>query len=146
MAAPMGLAGPRLAAGEAIATSAVVLQAEATAMSAVAGLEAATATDVVADLEAVTALNAVVALEVEIVLKVAADLVAVTVSSAMGLRGIAATGLIPRGDPVAGLTALGVTIALIVVLVRIARTAVVVQLPVMAALQATPIVNRKLKA
>ena len=122
MAAPMGLAGPRLAAGEAIATSAV------------ADLEAATASNAVADLEAVTALNAVVALE------------AVTVSSAMGLRGIAATGLIPRVAPVAGLTALGVTIALIVVLVRIARTAVVVQLPVMAALQATPIVNRKLKA
>ena len=122
MAAPMGLAGPRLAAGEAIATSAV------------ADLEAATASNAVADLEAVTALNAV------------ADLVAVTVSSATGLRGIAATGLIPRVAPVAGLTALGVTIALIVVLVRIARTAVVVQLPVMAALQATPIVNRKLKA
>ena len=122
MAAPMGLAGPRLAAGEAIATSAV------------ADLEAVTALNAVADLEAATDLNAVVALE------------AVTVSSAMGLRGIAATGLIPRVAPVAGLTALGVTIALIVVLVRIARTAVVVQLPVMAALQATPIVNRKLKA
>ena len=122
MAAPMGLAGPRLAAGEAIATSAV------------AALEAATVLNAVAALEAATALNAVVALE------------AVTVSSAMGLRGIAATGLIPRVAPVAGLTALGVTIALIVVLVRIARTAVVVQLPVMAALQATPIVNRKLKA
>ena len=122
MAAPMGLAGPRLAAGEAIATSAV------------AALEAATASNAVAALEAATVLNAV------------ADLEAVTVSSAMGLRGIAATGLIPRVAPVAGLTALGVTIALIVVLVRIARTAVVVQLPVMAALQATPIVNRKLKA
>ena len=122
MAAPMGLAGPRLAAGEAIATSAV------------ADLEAVTVLNAVAALEAATALNAVVALE------------AVTVSSAMGLRGIAATGLIPRVDPVAGLTVLGVTIALIVVLVRIARTAVVVQLPVMAALQATPIVNRKLKA
>ena len=122
MAAPMGLAGPRLAAGE------------ATASNAVAVLEAATVLNAVADLEAATALNAVVALE------------AVTVSSAMGLRGIAATGLIPRVAPVAGLTALGVTIALIVVLVRIARTAVVVQLPVMAALQATPIVNRKLKA
>ena len=79
-------------------------------------------------------------------MKVAADLVAVTVSSAMGLRGIAATGLIPRGDPVAGLTALGVTIALIVVLVRIEQTAVVVQLPVTAALKASSIVNRKLKA
>ena len=122
MAAPMGLAGPRLAAGEAIATSAV------------ADLEAATVLNAVADLEAVTVLNAV------------ADLEAVTVSSAMGLRGIAATGLIPRVAPVAGLTALGVTIALIVVLVLIARTAVVVQLPVMVALQATPIVNRKLKA
>ena len=122
MAAPMGLAGPRLAAGEAIASNAV------------ADLEAVTVLNAVADLEAATALNAVVALE------------AVTVSSAMGLRGIAATGLIPRVAPVAGLTVLGVTIALIVVLVRIARTAVVVQLPVMAALQATPIVNRKLKA
>ena len=134
MAAPMGLAGPRLAAGEAIATSAVAALEAATASNAVAALEAATVLNAVADLEAATALNAVVALE------------AVTVSSAMGLRGIAATGLIPRVDPVAGLTVLGVTIALIVVLVRIARTAVVVQLPVMAALQATPIVNRKLKA
>ena len=134
MAAPMGLAGPRLAAGEAIATSAVAALEAATVLNAVADLEAVTVLNAVADLEAATALNAVVALE------------AVTVSSAMGLRGIAATGLIPRVDPVAGLTALGVTIALIVVLVRIARTAVVVQLPVMAALQATPIVNRKLKA
>ena len=134
MAAPMGLAGPRLAAGEAIATSAVADLEAATASNAVADLEAATALNAVVALVAVTALNAVVALE------------AVTVSSATGLRGIAATGLIPRVAPVAGLTALGVTIALIVVLVRIARTAVVVQLPVMAALQATPIVNRKLKA
>ena len=134
MAAPMGLAGPRLAAGEAIATSAVADLEAATASNAVADLEAVTALNAVADLEAATALNAVVALE------------AVTVSSATGLRGIAATGLIPRVAPVAGLTALGATIALIVVLVRIARTAVVVQLPVMAALQATPIVNRKLKA
>ena len=122
MAAPMGLAGPRLAAGEAIATSAV------------ADLEAVTASNAVADLEAATALNAVVALE------------AVTVSSATGLRGIAATGLIPRVVPVAGLTVLGVTIALIVVLVRIEQTVVVVQLPVTAALKATSIVNRKLKA
>ena len=134
MAAPMGLAGPRLAAGEAIATNAVAALEAATVLNAVADLEAVTVLNAVADLEAATALNAVVALE------------AVTVSSAMGLRGIAATGLIPRVAPVAGLTALGVTIALIVVLVRIARTAVVVQLPVMAALQATPIVNRKLKA
>ena len=127
--------------------SAVVVRAEATAMSAVVALEVATAMGAVADLEAVTALSAGVALAVEeIVLNVAAALVAGIVSSAMALRGIAATGLIPRVDPVAGLTVLGVTIALIVVLVRIARTAVVVQLPVTAALKATSIGNRKLKA
>ena len=146
MAAPMGLAGPRLAAGEAIATSAVADLEAATASNAVAALEAATVLNAVADLEAVTALNAVADLEAATALNAVVALEAVTVSSAMGLRGIAATGLIPRVAPVAGLTALGVTIALIVVLVRIARTAVVVQLPVMAALQATPIVNRKLKA
>ena len=146
MAAPMGLAGPRLAAGEAIATSAVAALEAATASNAVAALEAATVLNAVADLEAVTVLNAVADLEAATALNAVVALEAVTVSSAMGLRGIAATGLIPRVAPVAGLTALGVTIALIVVLVRIARTAVVVQLPVMAALQATPIVNRKLKA
>ena len=146
MAAPMGLAGPRLAAGEAIATSAVAALEAATASNAVAALEAATVLNAVADLEAVTVLNAVADLEAATALNAVVALEAVSVSSAMGLRGIAATGLIPRVDPVAGSTVLGVTIALIVVLVRIARTAVVVQLPVMAALQATPIVNRKLKA
>ena len=146
MAAPMGLAGPRLAAGEAIATSAVADLEAVTASNAVADLEVATALNAVVALEAVTASNAVADLEAATALNAVVALEAVTVSSATGLRGIAATGLIPRVAPVAGLTALGVTIALIVVLVRIARTAVVVQLPVMAALQATPIVNRKLKA
>lgn len=143
----MGLAGPRHVAAEAIATSAVVVQAEATAMSAVVALEVATAMGAVADLEAVTALSAVVAPAVEaIVLNVAAALVAGTVSSAMVLRGIAATGLIPRVDPADGLTALLVITALIVVVARIAPTAVVVQLPVMAAPKATSIANRKPKA
>ena len=84
----MGLAGPRHVAVEAIATSAVVVQAEATAMSAAVALEVATAMGAVADLEAVTALSAGVALAVEeIVLNVAAALVAGIVSSAMALRG-----------------------------------------------------------
>ena len=131
----MGLAGPRHVAVEAIATSAVVVQAEATAMSAAVALEVATAMGAVADLEVE-----------EIVLNVAAALVAGIVSSAMALRGIAATGLIPRVDPADGLTALLVITALIVVVARIAPTAVAVQLPVMAAPKATSSANRKPKA
>ena len=143
----MGLAGPRHVAAEAIAMSAVVVQAEATAMSAVVALEVAIAMGAVADLEAVTALSAGVALAVEeIVLNVAAALVAGIVSSAMALRGIAVTGLIPTAGPADGLIALLVITALIVVVARIAPTAVAVQLPVMAAPKATSSANRKPKA
>ena len=146
LVAPMGPAGTRAAAGEAIVMSAVAVLVAAIAMSAVVALAAATALSAAADLEVASALNAVVVLAEEIGLSGVVALVAATALNAMALPGSVVTGLIPTAGPVAVLIVLAATTVLIAVAAPIAPTAAGVQLPGMAGPNPTSIANRKPRA